>query len=68
MSNYHHLMADFDLRPLQIKAHLIEVHKVTPNMPRKGYEREVWHNQHEAAHIEEDYSRSGVSLGGISES
>lgn len=55
--NYKHFMADFDLRPLQIKKHLIEVHKVMPKVPRKGYEREVWHSQHESVHTIEDLTR-----------
>ena len=66
-NNYKHFMADFDLRPLQIKKHLIEVHKVMSKVPRKGYEREVWHSQHESVHAMEDYAGSGISLGGISE-
>jgi hypothetical protein len=52
-NNYDHLMADFDLRPLQIRKHLVETHHVTPHIPRKRYEREVWHGQHEMAHSDE---------------
>ncbi len=51
-SSYHHLLADYDIRPLQIKKHIIEVHHVIPHLPRKGYERECWHGQHESAHRE----------------
>jgi hypothetical protein len=50
MNVYKHLLNDFDLRPLQIKKHLIDVHRITPRRPRKGYEREVWHSQHEQEH------------------
>ena len=50
MNNYNHLMHDFNLRPLQIRKHLLEVHAVAPHQTKKGYEREVWHSQHESAH------------------
>ncbi len=50
MSDYQHLLNDFHIRPLQIKKHLVEVHNIEPHTARKGYEREVWHSQHENAH------------------
>jgi hypothetical protein len=49
-NNYNHLMNDFNLRPLQIKKHLVEAHCIIPHIPRKRYEREVWHGQHESIH------------------
>jgi hypothetical protein len=69
MTSYNHVMADFDLRPLQIRQHLIEAHKVMPNTARKpSFNREVWHDQHEYLHRTEDESKgSGVNFGGISE-
>lgn len=61
-------MADYELKPLQIKQHLIDVHKVEPKIPRKRYEREVWHSQHESIHNADiNYYGSGVSFGGMSE-
>lgn len=50
MNDYQHLMDDIDLRPLQIAKHLREVHGVEHRAARKGYEREVWHEQHEQEH------------------
>jgi hypothetical protein len=40
-------MADFELRPRQIAAHLRDAHGLEPRAARKGYEREAWHSQHE---------------------
>lgn len=52
MNVHAHLMADWDLRPRQIAAHLREVHKVEPKQARKGMEREVWYSQHDDEHHE----------------
>ena len=46
-SRYSHLMADFDLRPRQIAAHLRSAHGIEPRGALKGYEREAWHSQHQ---------------------
>lgn len=46
-SRYAHLMADFDLRPRQLAAHLRDAHGIEPRAARRRYEREVWHGQHE---------------------
>ena len=48
--NYHHLLDDFRLRPLQIKRHLLVCHQTEAKQTKKGYEREVWHSQHNIAH------------------
>lgn len=50
-STYDHLMADFKLRPRQIAQHLRDAHRVEPKAAMKGYEREVWHNQHDQLHV-----------------
>jgi hypothetical protein len=50
-ATYDHLMGDFKLRPRQIASHLREVHGVEPIQAQKGYEREVWHRQHEGLHM-----------------
>lgn len=52
---YDHLKADFELRPRQIAAHLRQAHGVEPKAAKKGYEREVWHRQHERAHSDDVY-------------
>jgi len=52
MDTYEHVMNDFKLRPLQVRQHLIEVHHIEPKQARKGYEREVWHNQHDNEHYD----------------
>ncbi len=54
-SNYNHLMDDFKISPLQIKKHIVDDHKVEPNLPRKRYERECWHSQHEYLHRLDGY-------------
>lgn len=42
-----HLLADFDMRPLELARHLRDAHDIEPRAARKRYEREVWHSQHE---------------------
>ena len=47
MTRLEHLLNDFHIKPRELAKHLREVHGVEPKNARKGYEREVWHSQHE---------------------
>lgn len=53
-TRYDHLMADYDRPPLAVARHLREAHGIEPKAARKGYEREVWHGQHERDGHRED--------------
>ncbi len=49
---YEHIMDDFNKRPREIAKHLREEHGIEPKPAMRGYEREVWHGQHDRAHYE----------------